>query len=248
METLEERVKRQGYLVGGLPLAQIFNTYQSGTALEFCNVRYHRKEEGIGLTRKGTAQFFTASKGADATIGETNMLTAQTMEKGHWFTIEKIAVKVSQRKPANSPEFADKQWYQRVLNTLFAYGVLRFVISGQAHIGEFPLSQLLPVVQSVGQTGGIVKLGNDAVATSSNTAPLMAAGVFDLQKNNIKISEGVNFNVEVQWDIPNKIWDATENAYRNLDAEDDLDLELMQIPEGTCIEVLLIGTEIRMQG
>jgi len=245
---MEKDIRSRGWGLGGLPLAQLFDTHESGTALEYCNVRYHRREEGIGLTSKGKALFFTVSRGGDATIGETNMLMGQQLEKGHWFTIEKIGVKVSQRKPANSAEAADKQWYQRVLNTLFAYGVLRFVVSGPGILGEFPLAQLLPAVQSVGQTGGIAKLGENDVATSSNTAPVMAAGVFDVQKNTIKISEQVNFNVELEWDIPSKIWNGAENKFRNLDAKNALDLELMQIPDGTCVEVLLIGTEIRLQG
>jgi len=242
-----EQVKKKGWYLGGLPLAQLFDTHESGTAVEFNNVRYHRVEEGISLTSKGKALFFTASKGADATVGETNMLMGQQLEKGHWFTIEKIAVKVSQRKPSDSEDFADKQWYQRVLNTLFAYGVLRVYVGGPGYLGDFPLAQLLPAVQSVGQLGGIVTC-EDTSLTSSNTAPVLAAGVFDLQKNNIKISESVNFNVELEWDIPSEIWDAKENKWRNLDAKNALDLELMQVPDGTSVEVMLVGEEIRLQG
>jgi len=245
----ERQIERLGWEIGGLPLADLHTTYESGTLLEFNNVRYHRKENGISGKSSGTEKFFTAQVGSEATIGDTNMMNGSQLEKGHWFTVKKLGVKVRQRAASGSESLADKQWYQRVLNTLFAYGIIRFRISGLDHLGEFPLSQLLPAVQSVGQLGATVTDGEGAsIAASSNTAPIMAAGVFDLHENNIKLSEQVNFWCELIWDIPSKRWNGAENRWDNMDKENPLDLELMVVPDNTVVELQLIGQEMRMQG
>jgi hypothetical protein len=194
------------YQIGGLPLADLFSSYESGTFLEFKNTRYHVREDFGGLA-SGTRKFFAEQVGQNGwTIGETNMMIGGQLEKGHWFSIAKIGVKISQRRSANNKTLQDSRWYENVLQTLVKYGILRFRINGLDHLGEFRLSQLIPSIQSVGQVMQAPSGVNTASLNAGNTAPIMAAGVFDLGDRQIRLSELVNFWCEIQWDIPQRKW------------------------------------------
>jgi len=254
------------YGIGGLPLAELFSSYESGTFLEFKNTRYHVRED-IGGLSSGTRKFFAEQVGQNGwTIGETNMMIGGQLEKGHWFSIAKIGVKVSQRRSTNAKSLQDGRWYENVLQTLFKYGIIRFRINGLDHLGEFRLSQLLPSIQSVGSVMQPPTGGTTASLNSGNTAPIMAAGVFDLGDRQIRLSELVNFWVELVWDIPQRKWignaiggttptlDGTAlgagqqpNSYANLPTTGD-SAELLAIPNDTIVELQLIGEELRAQG
>jgi len=251
------------YQIGGLPLAELFSSYESGTFLEFKNTRYHVREDFGGLA-SGSRKFFAEQVGQNGwTIGETNMMLGGQLEKGHWFSIAKIGVKVSQRRSTNAKTAKDARWYENICQTLMKYGVMKFRINGLDHLGEFRLSQLLPSVQSIGQAMQVI--GDAANVNAGNTAPIMAAGVFDLGDRQIRLSELVNFWVEVNWDIPQRKWigngaDATTgfdggalpsgnqpNSFANLPTT-GLSSELLVIPQDTVVEVQLIGEELRAQG
>lgn len=259
------------YQIGGLPLAELFSSYESGTFLEFKNTRYHVREDFGGLS-SGTRKFFAEQVGQNGwTIGETNMMIGGQLEKGHWLSINKIGVKVSQRRSTLNKNQYDSRWYENVLQTLMKYGILRFRINGLDHLGEFRLSQLLPSIQNVGQ--GIQAVGTSASANAGNTAPIMSAGVFDLSGREIKLSELVNFWVEIVWDIPQRKWLGANagnagggtlnfdgnaisgdgvtvlqpNSFNNLPST-TASSELLVIPQDTVVEVQLIGEELRAQG
>jgi len=237
METEVEKAKRLGYHTGSLP-QEIYSDF-AGSLTSFASTLYHVRDDLPGK-RAGEVKFFDQKAGdSGLSRGETNMSRGGTLEKSHWFTIHKIGLKAMQRVSAASSKLDDKLWYQRLLQTLFAYGTLRFNISGIAPIGEFRLSQLLPSVQSVGQA--VADAGNATVV--GNTAPVMAAGVFDLASRQIVLSELVSFNVDVQWDIPNRKYNAATGSHDTLSPTSDK--ELLTIPDNTLVEVQLIGVETR---
>jgi len=239
METEVEKAKRLGYHTGSLP-QEIYSDLGS-SLMSFASTLYHLRDDLAGK-ESGIAKFFDQKAGESGIrLGETNMSRGGTLEKAHWFTIHKIGVKASQRVSALSTDKEDKLWYQRILQTLFRYGVLRFNIAGIAPIGEFRLSQLLPPIQSVGQA---IASAEDMEA-SGNTAPVFAASIFDLDKKQIVLSELASFNVDIQWDIPNRVWNAAKGAYDTLDASKPAEAELMKIPPKTLVEVQLIGVETR---
>ena len=234
METELEKATRLGYCIGTPPEGLLAGS------TSFASTLYHQRDDLPGK-RAGMAKFFDAQSGQNGIgIGETNMSRGGTLDKGYKFTIQKIGVKVSQRSAAASSEVKDKLWYQRILQTLFRYAVLRFNI-GPVYIGEFRLSQLLPSVQSVGQA--IVDA--DDASPSSSASPLMSAGVFDLDRRPITLSENVNFSVDIQWDIPNRVWDAKLNSYKSLDPTEAKEAELMELPADTLVETQLIGVAHR---
>jgi len=242
METETSKAKRLGYHIGGIP-QDMFSEYDPASLISFASTLYHLRDD-LGGKPSGTAKYFDVQTGQGGLgIGETNMSKAGSLSKNRWFSIHKIGVKASQRVSASSTELKDKLWYQRVLQTLFRYGVLRFNVSSTA-IGEFRLSQLLPAVQCVGQAVASV----EDTEASGNTSPIMAAGVFDLDKRQIVLSELVSFGVDIQWDIPNRVWDASKGSYTNLDIKKPADAELMLIPDDTLVEVQLIGVETRVAG
>jgi hypothetical protein len=231
----ESKVREVGYHIGP-PLDSLLKE----NMVSFAMTRFHLRDDLPGKSA-GIAKFFDSQGGQGGVgWGETNLTRGGQIEKNHWFIINKIGFKVMQRISAASTKQGDKLWYQRVLQTLFAYGLLRFNV-GVAPVGEFRLSQLLPTIQCVGQAG----VTTEKVDAISNTSPITCAGVFDLDKRPITLSESANFGVDVKWDISNRVWNGTKNDYDVLDPKKEEDAELLAIPENTLVEVQLIGVEIR---
>jgi hypothetical protein len=245
------------YAINNLPLADLYSSYESGTFLEFKNTRYHVREAGIGGQPSGAIKFFTEAVGQNGvTIGETNMLIPSQMEKGNWLSINKIAVKVSQRNltadesTAVPLNVADGSWYNLVLMTLFKYGLIRFRINGLDHIGEFKLSELIPSIQSINQfaIANQGTMGSNVLIGGVNTAPIMAAGVFNLCDRSIKLSELVNFWVELIWDIPQRYWRESDRSWQIIPAVGSVGSAIGFVPNDTVVEIQLIGEQLRAQG
>jgi len=239
MEPTElEKAKELGYHIG-IPSAELF----SKGSVSFVNTRFHLRDDLPGKMA-GLAKFFDSQAGQNNVgRGETNITRGGSIEKNHWFIINKIGLKAMQRISAASTKLEDKLWYQRVLQTLFAYGFLRFNL-GVSPVGEFRLSQLLPTIQCVGQAAA----DTEKATAISSTSPIMATGVFDLEKRPVVLSESASFGVDVVWDIPNRKWDGAKGDYKTLDPKNTEDAELLTIPENTLVEVQLIGVEIRAAG
>jgi len=221
----------------------------TGTANQFISTRFDITDELAGKER-WEHKFFTKIK----ENGHSNMKQPSQIEAGHQFVVNAVELKVWQRLGIENrdglvvPE--STTFYQDVIQTLFAYGALRFRKSGIDQIGEYPLRKFIPNITSNSRIQTINPVLIDLTssvnveAVSNNAGGSYLAAVPKAMP--IILPEQQNFSVDLFGAIPQEMWDAERQ--RHVAIEGNGEERMKRLPNGLVVAINLWGVETSLQG
>jgi hypothetical protein len=160
----------------------------------------------FGSKSKWQGQFFKHRRGENPNIpyADTNLVEAGKIPFGRAFQVASIGLSVFNRKPLAGATELDPAWLKAVQATLMNYGVISVKTLNYDVIFEKPLSAFLPTVQDASGS-----------ANFSQVAPY----VFDLKDETIDLNANVNFDVNIDLDIPQMVFNGTTNTYEAITAD-----------------------------